>query len=150
LNEVAVAFFIKIDGITGQHKGEIQLESWSWGVTNAGSAMVGSGQVLAQDFSFTSVIGSQSPLIFKACVTGEKHSATLTISGGSASGKESGLLQINFTNIIFSGYKEMSLTKPDGSTSATPMEQVSFNFAKIEVVGFGQDVFFDATLNKLG
>ena len=43
-----VDYFLKIDGIDGEaqdktHKNEIQLESWSFGETNAGTAGMGLG-----------------------------------------------------------------------------------------------------------
>ena len=37
--------FLKIDGITGEHKGEIQLESFSWGVSNTISRTTGGGEI---------------------------------------------------------------------------------------------------------
>ena len=41
-------WFLKIDGIDGdstsvQHKGEIDVQSWSWGVTQTGSSSGGGG-----------------------------------------------------------------------------------------------------------
>ena len=43
-----VDFFLKIEGIEGEsedraHKGEIEILSWSWGVTNAGTSGGGGG-----------------------------------------------------------------------------------------------------------
>ena len=57
-----VDYFLKIEGIDGEsadakHKGDIQLESFSWGETNSGSHSSGggggAGKVSMQDFSFT-------------------------------------------------------------------------------------------------
>jgi type VI secretion system secreted protein Hcp len=56
-----VDYFLKIDGIPGdsqdsKHKGEIDVESWSWGETNVGDAAhrggMGVGKVSIQDFDF--------------------------------------------------------------------------------------------------
>src|SRR5438445_5669721 len=80
-DNVAVAdYFLKIDGIDGEsqdhkHKGEIHLESWSWGESNGGSAAhsggAGAGKVNMQDFHFVMQINKASPKLAIACATGE-------------------------------------------------------------------------------
>jgi type VI secretion system secreted protein Hcp len=56
-----VDYFLKIDGIQGEspdktHKAEVEIESFSWGETNTGTALqgggMGSGKVQMQDFHF--------------------------------------------------------------------------------------------------
>jgi len=46
-----VDYFLKIDGVDGEstddkHKGEINIESWSWGVTQSTTGAGGGGYVL--------------------------------------------------------------------------------------------------------
>jgi type VI secretion system secreted protein Hcp len=84
----SVDYFLKIDGIDGEstqkgHEKEIELMSFSWGESNAGSFAGnmggGSGKVSMQDFHFTVPINKSSPKLFLACATGEHiKSAVLT------------------------------------------------------------------------
>jgi type VI secretion system secreted protein Hcp len=50
---MAVDFFLKIDGIDGEskdskHKGEIDIESFSWGATQTGTSHAGGGSGAAK------------------------------------------------------------------------------------------------------
>src|SRR5215467_1051814 len=86
----AVDYFLKIDGIPGEstdikHKGEIQLDSWSFGLSNSetiGSATggAGGGKVSFQDFHFTSKISIASPKLMAASATG-RHIQNAILSG---------------------------------------------------------------------
>src|SRR5215472_463778 len=129
---MAVDAFLKIDDIVGEHKGEIPLESFSWGVSNSatfcgeGGGGGGAGRVSFQDFSFTSKVGSQSPRLFLSCASGvHLKKATLSV-------RET--LEIQFTNVIISSYKEdlSILHKVEGQANV-PLEFVSLNFSKMEV-----------------
>ena len=85
--------FLKLEGIEGEstdrtHKGEIEISSFSWGVSNTGSSGGsggGAGKALLQDFHFTMPTSKASPNLMLACATG-RHSqqATLTCRRGEA------------------------------------------------------------------
>jgi len=71
-----VDYFIKIEGVDGEstddkHKKEIDVESFSWGETNSGTAGHGSGsgagKVHPQDFTFTKRMDKSSPVLFVGC-----------------------------------------------------------------------------------
>src|ERR1700694_4504836 len=75
-----VDYFLKIDGIDGEaqdtkHKNEIQLESWSFGATNGGTAALGlgmgQGKVQMGDFHFVMRSNKASPKLYLACCDGE-------------------------------------------------------------------------------
>jgi type VI secretion system secreted protein Hcp len=80
--------FLKIDGIDGEsqddrHAREIDVLSFSWGESNAGAAAHGggggAGKVSMQDFHFTMRLNRASPLLARACATGQHiKSAVLT------------------------------------------------------------------------
>ena len=92
---MAADFLLMIDGIKGEsiqdkHKDEIEIESFSWGATqqgaHGGGGGGGAGKVSFQDLHFTSRVGKHSPLLVKACATGQHiKKALLTVrkSGGS-------------------------------------------------------------------
>ena len=93
---VAERWFLKLDGIAGEstdvaHKGEIDIDSWSWGVSNTrldvgGGGGGGAGKASFQDFHFVSRISKASPALFLACASGS-HIKEALLSGVRGSGK---------------------------------------------------------------
>src|SRR5712691_10716662 len=125
---MAVDAFLKIEGITGEHKGEIQLETFSWGVSNTVSHDTGggggAGKPVFQDFTFTSHLGQQSPELFMHAVQGTNlRTADLTINGGRRQ------VTISFFDVFISGYKEDAMLD---TSSSVPLEMVSLNFAQVQ------------------
>lgn len=132
----AVDFFLKIDGIPGEatdskHSNEVDLISWSWGETNAGShgsgGGGGAGKVAMQDFSFTMRVNKASPKLFLACASGQ-HIASALLTCRKAGKQQQEYLKISFTNLLVSSYQT------GGSEGdVVPVDQIAFNFAKIEL-----------------
>ena len=69
-----VDYFLKIDGVQGEsvdskHKGEIDLESFSWGETSSGGQGAGggggAGKVSIQDFHFVMKLNKASPKLLR-------------------------------------------------------------------------------------
>ena len=92
-----VDFFLKLDGIPGesrdaQHKDEIDLESFSWGETNAGPAAEaggggGGGKVQFEDLNVVMKLNKASPLLLQACASGQH--IKLRRPDGAAGGQDS-------------------------------------------------------------
>jgi|SRR3954465_2663172 len=125
--------FLKLDGIKGEsfdnlHKGEIDILSFSWGVSNTGSFSTGGGTGKAsfQDIHFTHKIDKASPLLMKKCVTGE-HILTGLLTVRKAGGKVPlEYLKIRMEDVLVSSYQS------GGHSSGTPTAEFTLNFAKIE------------------
>ena len=136
VNDAFAAGYIKFDGIDGEyavrgHEKWINLESWSFGATQAGTGGGGggAGKVIMQDFHFTKNVDKASPKLFESVTTG-KHikDATLEICRTSEGQSQSQCyLIIKFTDVVISGYQL------GGSGDTIPTDQISFNFAKIEL-----------------
>ncbi|MEP7211649.1 MAG: Hcp family type VI secretion system effector [Acidobacteriota bacterium] len=132
----AVDYFLKIQGIDGEsgdakHKGEIELESWSWGESQTGHQAGGgggAGKVAMQDFHFTMKINKASPKLFLACANGQ-HIPTATLVCRKAGGDQNPFLTVKFSDLLVSSYQ----TGGSGQSSIVPIDQISLNFAKIEV-----------------
>ena len=86
---MAVDMFLKLDGIKGEsvdskHKDEIAVLAWSWGMSNSGSAHLGSGggsgKVNVQDLSLTKYIDVSTPdLMLSSCNGKHIAKAQLTV-----------------------------------------------------------------------
>ena len=157
-----VDYFLKLEGIKGEstddkHKDEIELESWSFGGTNAGAFASGggggSGKVALQDFNFVKKTDKSSPNLFKACCTGE-HIKTATLVCRKAGKEQQEFLTIVLTSALVSSFQ----TGGSAGSDIIPMDQVSLNFGKIEYKykeqkadgSLGGEVIggWDVTINK--
>jgi type VI secretion system secreted protein Hcp len=128
-------FYLKIDGIEGEceAKGfekQIQIMSWSFGVTNSGSAGYGTGlgvgKAQLQDFHFTVVNGKASPQLFLACCKGNHiKEAVLTCRKTGGDGRPYTYYRVIFNDIVISSFQTGS------GGDSLPIEQISFNFTKI-------------------
>jgi type VI secretion system secreted protein Hcp len=156
-----VDFFLKLDGIKGEsadakHKDEIDIESYSWGLTQSGAVHAGggagAGKVSLQDFHFVMRFNLASPSLMKSCATGQ-HIKLATLTARKAGKDQQEFLTIKFSDVLVSSYQT------GGSEGAdVPFDQVSLNFAKVEVeykpqskdgsLGPGAKFGFDLKSNK--
>ncbi|BDI04865.1 Hcp family type VI secretion system effector [Sphaerotilus microaerophilus] len=124
---------IKFDGVTGEathkdHKGEIEVLSWSWGASNA-SGLAGGGSGMgkgsASDFNFMHKYDKASPVLAKQCASG-KHFPTVVMTA-----RKSGEGQKDFFKVSM---KEVFITsvQPSGSSGGEIMESVSMSYKDIE------------------
>jgi type VI secretion system secreted protein Hcp len=132
---VAADIFAKIGDIKGEsiddkHKDEIEILSWSWGVTNAGTMAHGGGggegKANFHDLSFTHKIDKASPVLMKSCVTGQ-HIKEATITLRKAGKGQQEFLIIKMNDVLIT-----AVSDADGA-DAGPMESVSLAFAKVDV-----------------
>ena len=131
----SVDYFLKIEGIEGEsedakHKAEIDLESWSWGETNSGSSAAGggggAGKVSMQDFNFVMRVNKASPKLLLSCANGS-HIKSALLTCRKAGKDQQEYLKIKFSDLLISSFQT------GGSTGdVIPMDQISFNFSKIE------------------
>ena len=134
---MAVDLFLKIDGIAGEsvdkaHKDEIELESFSWGETNEGAGPGGggggAGKVQIQDLHFVARVNKASPTLMLACATG-KHLKQAVLTARKAGKGQQEFLIFKFSDLLVSSYQLGGSAHGD----TLPIDQVSFNFAKIEM-----------------
>jgi type VI secretion system secreted protein Hcp len=138
-------FFLKIKGIDGESEDsknakEFEVQSWSWGVSNQGSMGVGGGGAVGkasfQDFHFTIINNKASATLMGKVAKGD-HIDEAVLTCRKSTGKDGGqvpYLIVTFSDIIVSSYQI------GGSQGGSlPMEQISFNFAKVKMETKVQD-----------
>jgi type VI secretion system secreted protein Hcp len=134
---MAVDYFLKLDGVDGEsaddkHKGEIDLESWSWGAAQHGSHGAGggggAGKVQVQDFQFVMKMNKASPRLMLACATGE-HIPKAVLTCRKAGKQQQEYLKITMSDVLVSSYQ----TSGSAHGAIVPLEQISVNFAKVEM-----------------
>jgi type VI secretion system secreted protein Hcp len=133
---MAVDMFMKIGALQGEskdskHGGEIDVLSWSWGVSNAGSAHTGggagAGKVNVQDLSFTKWIDKSSPDLLLACCDG-KHfdEATLTV-------RKAGEHPLEYLKIKMNTVFITSVSTGGSGGEDRLTENVTLNFGRVKV-----------------
>ena len=132
---MAVDMFLKIDGIDGdssavKHKGEIELLSFSWGITNKTSSTGGgggAGKPVVQDFTVVKSMGASSPQLMEKCCSGQ-HIPSVSLTLSSKESKQD-YLKIKLEDCLISSYQ----TGGGGGGASVPMDQVSFSFRSVDV-----------------
>jgi type VI secretion system secreted protein Hcp len=131
-----VDYYLKIDGIEGEstdstHKGEIDVESWSWGASNQGASRAGggggAGKVAMQDFNFVMKMNKASPKLMLACATGQ-HIPKAVLTCRKAGGSQENFLVVTMTDLLISSYQ----TGGSGHGDIVPIDQISLNFATVK------------------
>ena len=144
-----VDYFLKIDGVDAEsndkkHKGEIELESFSWGQSQSGTSGrgggAGAGKVQPQDFSFVKRLDKASPVLLIGCATG-KHFKSAVLTARKAGGEQQDYLKITMEDVLISSYQ----VGGSSHSEVVPMDQVTLNFAKLEMSYKGQQA--DGTLS---
>ena len=133
---MAIDMFIKIDDVKGEsiddkHSGEVDVLSWSWGMTQSGTTHTGTGggagKVHVNDLSFTKWVDSATPTLQLACCAG-KHYKEAKLTVRKAGEKPLEYLKITMKDVIISSLSDGGAGGEDRLT-----ESVTLNFAEFKV-----------------
>jgi type VI secretion system secreted protein Hcp len=134
-------FHAKFDGVDGEsdhkdHKGEIELLSWTWDVTQGSGAMSGGGSGKGKanpgHFSFVHHYDKASPVLAKHCVSG-KHFPTVKITARKAGEGQQDYLKITMKEVFITS------VHPGGTAGGDVMENVTCTYKDIEFAYKPQD-----------
>ena len=157
---MAADIFIKIGDLKGEaqdqkHKDEIDVISWSWGISNSGSAHIGggagTGKANVQDLSFTKYMDRASPSLLLACCNG-KHFPHACLTIRKAGEKPLEYIVITLKEVFVTSFSTGGSGGEDRLT-----ENISLNFAKFKTqykeqadtggAGASPDFSFDIAAN---
>ncbi|WP_454656574.1 Hcp family type VI secretion system effector [Bosea beijingensis] len=133
---MASDFLLEIDGIKGEskdskHKDTIEVDSFSWGISNAGShasnAGGGAGKASFQDVHFTSSVGKASANLALFCATG-KHIKKAVLFVRKQGDKQQDYYVLTLEDLLVSSYQSGDAA----GGSSIPTDQFSLNYAKIK------------------
>lgn len=128
---MATSVWIKFDGIDGEsthkdHRNEVEVVAWSWGVTAAagGTSGGGAGRAAAQELRVVHRYDMASPLLAKRAAQGQAvRSAVL-------SARRSGQAQRDFLKITLKDVFITAISTSDAGDGAH--EEVAMSYASIE------------------
>jgi len=131
---MATDIFLKLGDIKGEslddkHKDEIEVLSWSWGVSQAGSMHTGGGGGLGKadfsDLSFTHYVDKASAVMLQSCAGGEHiKEALLTVRKAGKTPQD--FLMIKMTDVVITSVNPGG-TGGDGGHS----ESATLQFSKV-------------------
>lgn len=133
---MASDYLLEIDGIKGESndkalKETIEIDSFSWGVTQEGTfargAGGGAGKCSFSDISFTTAANKSSPILMLSAASG-KHIKKAILHVRKAGDTPQEYYKITFSDLLVSSYQSSGSSGGD----STPMDSFSLNFAKIE------------------
>ncbi len=134
-------FHIKFDGVEGEathkdHKGEIEILSWSWDVSQTSGSTTGGGSGRGKanpgEFVFTHIYDKASPVLAKHGASG-KHFKDAKLTA-----RKAGEGQKAFLTIVM---KEVFITRvaPSGQSEGDITEEVTCTYKDIEFAYKAQD-----------
>jgi type VI secretion system secreted protein Hcp len=135
---VAADFLLEIDGIKGEssddkHKNAIELQSFSWGVSNSGTSGHGtgggSGKASIQDLHFTTHVNAASPNLFLACAVGKHITKATLFARKQGKDKQQEYYKVTLEDLIVSSYQSGG----HGGSNESPVDQVSLNAARWKI-----------------
>jgi type VI secretion system secreted protein Hcp len=135
LNAGTADAFLKLDGVPGEstdakHKGEIDLESFSFGVKQTGATSGGggggAGKADFSSFTFDKLYDASSPKLFLGSASGE-HFKSALVTFRKRGGEQQEFLTYKFEDVLVEHYDQ-------GGTKEPPLlEDVGLTFRKVTI-----------------
>ena len=136
---------IKGESTDSKHKDQIEVFSWSWGVTNAATVGTGGGGGVGKssfsDLNFTHRYDRAAPLLWRACAVGQ-HFTEATLVGTKQGKAAQDYLIVKMSDVV------VTSASASDSSGGDAMEAVGVKFAKVDVEYKPQkaDGSFDASV----
>ena len=122
---------IKGESLDSKRKDEVEVLSWSWGVQQTGTMAHGGGggegKASFNDFNFTHHVDKASPVLLKACATGN-HIKEATITVRKAGKEQHEFLIIKMNDVLITG-----VGMNNSGDAAATVEDVAMQFAKVDL-----------------
>lgn len=134
---MAADFLLEIEGIKGEssdskHKDTIEIESFSWGMSNGGSAAggggAGAGKVSMQDLHCTTKVNKACPVLAVHCASG-KHIKKAVLYVRKGGGDQHDFYKVTLEDMVVSSYQTGG---HDTAGAQVPTDQFSLNYSKIK------------------
>ncbi len=145
---IVVKYILHIDGIATDTV-SAPFESYSFSVANIGSQASGSGagagKVTFNPFSITREIDKVSPVLFKACITGQLIAkVTLELLPAGQKGTASPFLVVVLKDVFVS-----TISEAGNVHGGVPLEEIVFSFRSFQVTVDGVTAGYDIDLEKV-
>ena len=134
---MALNIFLKLAGIKGestdvQHREEIEVASFSWGLSRQRATSTGGGAGASkadfQDLHVVTNVSQASPQLFLASAAGRHIETAILTCRKVSGGTQQDFLKYNLSDVLVASYHTNGQSE-DG----VPVDEVSFTYAQIKV-----------------
>jgi type VI secretion system secreted protein Hcp len=137
---MAIDTHIKFDGVEGEathedHKGEIEVLAWQWGLSNAAMSAgggSGKGKANAQEMTISYIYNKASPVLAKKCAQGMHFGSVVLTSRKSGEGQKD-FLKITMKEVFITSVQH------NAGSGGEIMESAQLSFGEIEYAYKPQD-----------
>ena len=137
---MAIDTHIKFDGVEGEsthqdHKGEVELLSWTWNVSNASMAAGGGsgvGRAQGGEVHITHRYDKASPVLAQKCIKGT-HFPSVVMTSRKAGDGQKDFLKVTMKEVFITS------VQPSGASQGDIMEAVSMSYGSIDFAYKPQD-----------
>lgn len=133
---MAMNWFLNLDTIKGEsadraHPDELDVQSWSWGMSSSGGPAqgggAGAGKTEVRDMTVTTWLSRATPELLLACTSG-RHLPRAVLSGRKAGGQPHDLLVITMSDVVVT-----SVDLTGSESDEHPTHHFTVSFAKVDV-----------------
>jgi type VI secretion system secreted protein Hcp len=148
--------YIKFDGVDGEsvhkdHKGEIEVLSWSWGLSSAvqpEGGGGGAGRATPQQFTFTHLYDKASPVLASLAAAG-RHVKQAWLSARRAGEGQKDFLKVTMADLVITGVHQEGDADGINETVTASARHITFEYRQTNAKGsLGPAVTFDWDIAK--
>lgn len=153
---MAIDTHVKFDGVEGEstskdHKGEIEVLSWSWGLSSPGPSTGGgaaAGKATPAEFTFTHIYDKASPMLAKLVATG-RHVKQAWLSARKSGEGQKDFLKIAMKEVFITSTYQSGSEEGITEVVTAAARHVVFEYRPSDVKGgLGPPVSFDWDIVK--
>ena len=149
--------YIKFDGVDGEsvskdHKGEIEVLSWSWGLSSSAPHASGRGggaaRATPEQFSFTHFYDKASPVLASLAAAG-RHVKQAWLTSRRAGEGQKDFLKVTMSNVVITGVHQLGEGDGINETVTASAGHITFEYRQTTAKGsLGTAVAFDWDIVK--
>ena len=156
---MALNNYIKFDGVEGEsvtkdHKGEIEVLSWSWGLSNpepklgSGGGGGRAGKAQPEQFTFTHLYDKASPVLASLAAAG-RHVKNAWFSSRRSGAAQKDFLKVTMSDVLITGVYQDGDADTINETVTALTGHLTFEYRPSDAKGsLGPAVIFDWDIIK--
>lgn len=136
-----IKYYLVIEGLQTdpKDKGQIEIESWSWGVSNyeksnydgEGKELPKTREVTNQEVYFTIKMSALSPVLYEKCKKADTYKK-ITLMGKRVTANEETVTNKEILKVVFSDCFVASYNTGGSGYGSEPTDQLSIRFSKMD------------------
>lgn len=139
---MTMEYHFKFDGVEGEsthqdHKGDIDVLSWSWGLSNEATGVGGGGGVgkaHPHDFTFTHLYDKASPLLGRLAAAG-RHVKLAVLSVRAAGAAQKDFLKVTMKEVFITSVSQVADAEKISEQVSARAAHITFEYKQRDAKG---------------